>query len=100
MQARILATRAELQAVKARIAAAKQNKRMTELTTEQITKDPGQGQIWQGAGRMFFKTSRSDYEKENESRQRELDEQLSSLSKKELYYNTTLEKMIQAFQGH
>lgn len=99
MQDRIAAARAELQAVRARIAAAKQSKRMTELVTKQIQNEPNEGDIWQGAGRMFFKTSRNDYKKECETKQKELDKQLSSLSKKELYFNTTLEKMVQAFQS-
>lgn len=95
MQPKILQTRSGLGAVRARIAAINRTKQMLDMTELQASADSN-GRVWQGIGKMFRSTNLDDYRQNNEAQAKNLNEQIEALKKKEVYFATTLDKMILA----
>lgn len=98
LQQKLLSTRAELQAVQARMAAAEQRKKLLAVTESHVKKEQNQDRLWQAVGRTFVSVSTEQHEKDTEERAKEIDEQIEALKKKEVYYATTLEKMMLALK--
>lgn len=98
LQQKLLSTRAELQAVQARMAAAEQRKKLLAVTESHVKKEQNQDRLWQAVGRTFVSVSTDQHEKDTEEHAKEIDGQIEALKKKEVYYATTLEKMMLALK--
>ncbi|GMM52866.1 hypothetical protein DASB73_038290 [Starmerella bacillaris] len=98
MQERLLSTRAELQAVRARIAALRRSKQTMVLSQSQVGVETD-NRVWQGVGKMFKSISVDDFNNNVNDRTKQIDDQIEALAKKETYYATTLDKLLLAITG-
>lgn len=97
MQARILDTQGELQSVRARIATLEQSKKVLALTENHVnSKEAEITRVWRGVGKMFISESKEKYSEDTAEQIKSYDEQVSALRKKETYFKTTLDNMVQA----
>lgn len=98
MQQRMLETQGELQSVRARLSTLQQSKKVLALAQAHVSEKEDVTKVWQGVGKMFLAVSKDNYADETAAQIKSYDEQVSSLEKKELYYKTTLDKMLLAVQ--
>lgn len=98
LQQKLLSTRAEHQAVRARLATAEQQKKLLAVTESHVKNEQNQDRVWQSVGRMFVSVSTEQHEKDTKERAKEIEQQIDALKKKETYYATTVEKMMLALK--
>ncbi|CDK25445.1 unnamed protein product [Kuraishia capsulata CBS 1993] len=93
MQTQVQQTRAELTACESQINRNRTNIKVADLTIAELE---GTEEVWEGVGRAFFQTSAKTYSNSLNEDKRVLATQTVALEKKKHYYETTLEKTIDA----
>lgn len=96
LQQKALTAHSELQSVKAQINALQRSIQLGKVTKQEIEEIGGNGQVWQGVGKMFMSTKSTDYTSSLDTKSGAAEEKIEGLKKKEAYFATTLENLTKA----
>lgn len=95
-QVKFVHTKAELQAVRAQIAALERSSQTAGATSKQIQQEAGDGPVWIGIGKMFMRSTLTECQNLLTARRSDAAEQIEALKKKEAYHLATYQSLAKA----
>lgn len=91
-------TQAQLQSVKAQIAACQRTTKLNEATQKQLDQavSGDDARVWQGVGKMFVSSNVKEYKKELDNESKNAQDTLKALNTKQRYLEQTYENVTKA----